>query len=190
MSTDDRDLPEDQFPESAPVADIFDVSESSSMEERFASLEQSNVALASDVRALTATLQIVNELQVEQRAQARRQMELDEAVAQTRHETDLRLRRTRRAVNVATLSVALLLPLVSIIVYLVLLDHVNDLLDRNSADRVAACQARNEGTMANVKRERLLASIANEEREARIHSQSADEIEKSLIDCGSVYGNK
>lgn len=160
-----------------------------SMEERFASLEESNKALASDVRALTTTLQVVNELQIEQRSQSRRQTEMDAQLALTKQETEARLARTRRSVTVATLAMAVLLPVVSIIVYTVLIAHVNDLLDRNSADRRTACDQRNEGTMANVRRERLLASIETDEQARRIHTQSADEIESSLIDCDRLYTN-
>jgi hypothetical protein len=150
-----------------------------SFEERFTSLERSNLALAVDVRALTETLQIVNELQIEQRAAARRAAD-----------TDLRLARTRRSINVATIAMAILLPLISIIVYLVLIAHVNNLLNENDADRQAACNTRNQGTMADIARERRLAAFETNKELKKVHTDSADEISKSVIDCKKLYIDK
>lgn len=161
-----------------------------SFEERFTTLEASNVSLAADIRALTTTLKVVNELQVEQRAQARRVEDTEKVVSSNKSETDERLARTRRSVNVATLAMAILLPVVSIIVYLVLIDHVNDLLDENSSDRRAACENRNAGTQADVDRERLLAQIEDDPMAKKIHSDSATEIAKSKIDCTELYRRK
>lgn len=176
----DPSLPDDlhSFP---PVA------EGPSFEERFATLEASNNSLANDIRALTATLQIVNELQIEQKAQARRQLEAETMAAVDKKATEVRLDGQRRAINVAAIAVAILLPLVSLVVYLFLLNHVNDLLDRNSSDRQAACEARNAGTQADVRREQLLADISDDPAERKIHQDSSDEIAESLIDCASLY---
>lgn len=164
--------------------------ERATFEERFSSLERSNVALAADVRALTETLQIVNELQIEQRAQARRAIETEERLDANKTDTDLRLARTRRSINVATVAMAILLPLVSIIVYLVLIDHVNDLLSENDTDRRAACDTRNQGTQADIARERRLAEFETNPELKKVHSDSADQIAKSLIDCDKLYIDK
>lgn len=165
-------------------------SEGPSFEERFTTLESSNNRLAADVRALTATLQIVNELQIEQRAAARRADETNQRIDAGKTDTDYRIMRTKRSIQVATFAMAILLPLVSIVVYLVLIDHVNDLLRENDADRRAACETRNRGVMADYERERQLAATERDPDLKKVHADSAAKIHSSIINCAKLYADK
>ena len=146
-------------------------------------LDDSNRMLAADVKALADTISTVNALQIEQRRQQRENEETARRVTQVEKEADARIRRTRQTINLTTGALAVLLPLVSILVYLSLLNQVQGLLDQQARDRVTSCKQRNIGTQANIDRERKLASYTTDPRTAAAHTESANQLEKSIIDC-------
>ncbi len=157
-------------------------------ESRFATLEESNRMLAADVRALTAALQVINQLQREQREAAERARRTDARVGEVEKEARLRAARTQRVVGFGTLTLAVLLPLVSLIVYASLIGHVNDLLNQQAEDRLAACKQRNIGTQVNVDRERELGLLepAGSQRRA-IHLESSKKLAATAINCDALY---
>lgn len=157
-------------------------------ESRFGSLEESNRSLASDVRALTSTLKIVNDLQIEQREMARRNTERDHRVDSVEKDAAAKIARTRTALNLVGITLTVLLPLVSLVVYLSLIAHVNDLLNQQGRDRLAACLQRNSGTAAEVRREQQLADLQPAGSPERgIHQQSAQAIARTAINCQQIY---
>lgn len=153
------------------------------IEERFASLDEASRSLSIDVAALNDTLRTVAALQVEQRAQRDRQAETDRKVAQTQHESSERDRRTRRALFSVGLGLAILLPLVSALVYASLLVHVNDLLAQQNAARFENCKTRNMATLENAKREEILGRLEDNLQLKQIHLNSATDLRKGLVDC-------
>lgn len=154
-----------------------------SLEERFASLEESTLTLSTDVKGLTAAIGIVNAIQTKQSAIERRAEEVRRAMDERNTEQEERIRRTRRATNLVGLTLAVLLPVASIIVYVVLLQHVNTLLDRQAQDRYASCVARNLGTEAGIRREQTLARLEKNDELKAAHTRSARELATSLINC-------
>jgi hypothetical protein len=160
-----------------------------SFEERFASLEEASRALSADVSALNLTLQVVAQLQTEQREQATRQAKTEESVKTAKVESELRDARTRQVVNMVALTLAVLLPLVSILVYWSLLNHVNSLIAQQQADRFASCTVRNAATLENVRRETELGKIEPNDTVRAIHVQSAQILQKGVIDCNRYKVN-
>lgn len=152
-------------------------------EERFASLEDASRALSADVSALNLTLQVVAQLQIEQREQAARQAKTEEAIKAAKVESEMRDTRTRKVVNTVALTLAVLLPLVSILVYWSLIQHVNQLLQAQQTGLYSSCTVRNEATMANVLREKELAKTEPLPAIAKIHQDSAVALSKSVVDC-------
>lgn len=163
------------------TADDFDA--------RFSSLEASNRLLAQDVRALTATIQIVSDLQIEQRKINERNAETERKVATVAKETDEKIAHNRQRATRTAVILAILLPIVSIVVYALLIDHVNELLNQQAHDRKAACLTRNAGTLADARREESLAAIEVNPTAKAIHEKSAAEIRGNVINCAKLYAN-
>lgn len=155
-------------------------------ENRFASLEQASKALSVDVQTMTAMLRVVGDLQKEQAEQRRRQDEADRALLEAKAATDAREARTRRTFGGVALTLSVILPLVSIMVYWSLIQHVDDLLAAQKASFYNSCQTRNEATRANAKREALLAEADKDKAVEQIHRDSVVALNKAIVDC-SVY---
>lgn len=154
--------------------------------QRFLSLEQSNRSLAADVRALTSTLTVVNELQERQRQTMKKQAEIDRSITQNERHAKEREKRSLRVVLGVGLALAVLLPLVSLIVYAGLLRHVNELLDQQQAVAYQSCIARNEGASNSADREATLARLEADPQVKALHANSAAALRKSLLDCNAV----
>lgn len=157
-----------------------------SFDERFASLEQASRSLSLDVQGLNKTLIIVAELQKEQQVQRRRQDEADALIIATKTEHDEREHRLRRTFGGVSLALTVLLPLASIIVYWVLIDHVSDLLDNQKKGFFNSCTVRNQATRDNITRETALSAADPNPATRKIHNESAEALRKSIVDC-SVY---
>lgn len=153
------------------------------IETRFKDLEDSNARLAADVRALTSMLQVVNDLQIEQRAAQRRADATEKKVQAVESAANERIARTRQAVNIAAATLAVLLPVVSIIVYISLINHVNDLIDVQNRNAYTNCNIRNRGTMENADREGALAKLEDNPALKKIHTDSSVKLRGSLTDC-------
>lgn len=152
-------------------------------EERFASLEESNRALAADVRTLTSTLRVVNDLQKEQAEQRTRQDEADRKLISAKTEADERDARTRKIVGGVSLALAIVLPLVSMLVYFSLIQHVNELLQSQQMSFFKSCSIRNQATRDNIARELALADADKDKDVKQIHTASAQALSKSIVDC-------
>lgn len=175
----------DELPgeEDLPAGPIGSSGVSATFEQRFASLEESNRLLAADVRTLTATLQVVNDLQLEQAKQRRITDETAAKVAVVEIDTQERIKRTRRASLSIAFGLAILLPLVSTLVYLSLLQHVNDLLQAQKRSSYQSCLIRNQATEENASREEALARLDPAKVTRDLHAESARKLRGSMIDC-------
>lgn len=159
------------------------MSDETPAEQRFAGLENASRVLSADVTALTNTLQVVADLQRQQRDHAAKQAATETEV---RKQKDLSLERDRRQRNAlrATATMAIImLAAASFLVYFTMLRHVNGLLDQQKQDRYTGCLTRNEGTKENIRREEVLARIDDTAAKRELHSQSAQMLGKALIDC-------
>jgi hypothetical protein len=155
------------------------------MRESFDALKEASDTLNLNVEALNHTLQAVNALQVEQARQKKVQEKAEQDLEAARIESEQRDARTRRTFTFVGLSLAVLLPLVSLLVYAALLNHVNDLLDQQQASRYSNCIARNQATTENIRRELELAKIGDDPKVMAIHRQSAEELAKGQVDCST-----
>lgn len=160
----------------------------STLEERFASLEESTRSLSADVRSLVVALQAIKEIEARQREIATRTAATEAKLSKAEIAAKAREKRTRKAVSTIGLAMAVLLPAVSILVYWSLITHVNNLLDQGRQDRLASCQTRNGGTQSNLDRERILANIVKDPAERKVHADSAEQLSHSLVDCVRLYG--
>lgn len=152
-------------------------------EDRFASLEASNDLLTGHVKALTDAISIVNELQSEQQAMARRNEETRKMIEKRQAETEARIERNRVSSRLVGFAFAILLPVVSILVYATLLQHVNNLLEQQAKNRLTSCGIRNEGTLSNIRREQTLADLEQDPAVKHAHENSVAELKKSLVNC-------
>jgi hypothetical protein len=152
-------------------------------ESRFKSLEDASRALSSDVSALNETLIVVGELGRRQREQAEKIAAAEDQVISAKRIADARDARTRRVVNMVAVTLGVLLPVVSILVYLALIQHVNELLTEQYRTSYTSCTLRNQVNLDNAEREGKLASIEKDPEVARIHSSSAEQLRASLVDC-------
>lgn len=150
---------------------------------RFASLEASSDSLAGDVKALTQVLTVVADLQSEQQAQARRNEETRKFIEKQQHENERRIERARSSSKLIGLAFAVLLPIVSILVYATLLQHVNNLLDEQAKNRLVSCGIRNEATLSNIRREQTLADLEKDPAVKHAHENSVEELKRSLVNC-------
>lgn len=164
-----------------PVDPIPD--EADRFETRFAGLEAASRLLSADVQALTSSLMVVAELQRQQREQAIKQAEIEATVALQKEQVDEREVRTRKAFKNLGLALAIILPLISIGVYLSLLNHVNNMIDNNNKQAYASCSARNASQLQNAARERSLASYETNVHIKDIHLKSAYSQEHTLSNC-------
>jgi hypothetical protein len=153
------------------------------MRESFDSLKEASDNLALNVEALNHTLQAVNALQIEQARQKEVQEQAEKDLETARIESEQRDARTRRTFTFVGLALAILLPLVSIIVYAALLKNVNDLLDDQKSGFYNTCLTRNQATVENIRREQQLAKFEDNAQLKAIHLQSAEELAKGKIDC-------
>ncbi len=180
----------DATSEPAPNTDSLNVGEVVDVRallKRFSSLEQSNLFLASEVQGLTRVLSVISDLQAQQ-AQVKAQAEENERHLSTiQEEIEKRGERTRRAITGAMLGSASLLSLAAILVSFVLLNRVENLLDQQRADRIRACETRNEATKSNARREEALAAAETNAAVKRIHENSAKELAATIIDCVGLY---
>ncbi len=152
-------------------------------ETRFASLEAASRSLSLDVRTLNETLQVVGALQKEQAETRRRQDEADRNLAIAKSEADARESRTRRTFGGVSLALAILLPVVSMVVYYSLIQHVDDLLAAQRANSFMSCTIRNEAAKANIQRELTLADLEDRAALKTVHRDSAQALRASLVDC-------
>lgn len=153
------------------------------MRESFIKLGASNEALTARVADLTDTLKIVHAMQVRQTEMKEKQELVEAEVIAHKHESEERDRRTRRIFTFAGVALAVILPLVSILVYAALLNHVNDLLDQQKDGFYKTCLTRNQATNDNIRRESLLAKYETNPDIKAIHTDSAQQLTKSIIDC-------
>jgi hypothetical protein len=160
----------------------------STLEERFASLEESTRSLSADVRSLVVALQAIKEIEARQREIATRTAATETKLSKAEVAAKEREKRTRKAVGMTGLAMAVLLPAVSILVYWSLISHVNDLLDQGRKDRLASCQTRNGGTQSNLDREQILARLEKDPAARKAHADSAEQLSHSLVDCMHLYG--
>lgn len=158
----------------------------STFETRFASLEEASRSLSLEVISLSDALRIVAQIRQEQSAQRQRQDEADRALLEAKNAADVREARTRRVFGGVSLALAVLLPLVSILVYWALIQHVGDLLTAQKQGFAVSCQTRNQAVMDNARREQQLAEAETDARVKRIHEESAEALTKNIVDC-SVY---
>jgi hypothetical protein len=153
------------------------------LERRFATLEEASRNLSLDVQALTETLKVVSQLQVEQREQRRKQTELDEAIVQARRDAQERNARTRKTFLLGIGALAVILPLVSVLVYWSLLANVNQLLREQRATSYASCQTRNQSTADQAAREQALADAEKDQTLRVVHSRSAEQLRSGTVNC-------
>ncbi len=151
--------------------------------EQFRILDEGNRMLAGDVRGLTESLALLQQLQENQRETDRRAREAQANVNRVERESTERNARVRRSFTLATGAMAILLPLVSILVYASLIQHVDNLLSQQRRDRIASCQARNAGTLGNIAREEILAELDENPAVQKAHRDSVVALRASLIDC-------
>jgi hypothetical protein len=156
------------------------------LQTRFESLEVACLSLTDTVLALNETLIVVADLQREQREQARRQEKTEQEIVAARETSAARYARTRTATRWIALGMSVLIPVVSVIVYVSLLVYVQDLLRASNKDRFANCQLRNGSTVAGIRREMALADLEKDPAKKQVHLDSAAELTKTQIDC-SVY---
>ncbi len=159
-------------------------------EGRFASLEQASKALSLDVQTMTAMLRVVGDLQKEQAEQRRRQDEADRALLESQAATEARETRTRRTFGGVALTLSVILPLVSIMVYWSLIQHVDNLLAAQKASFYTSCMTRNEATRANARREALLAEADKDAAVEKIHRDSVDALNAAIVDCSAYLAKK
>lgn len=159
--------------------------ESDDFGQRFASLEAASRNLSLDVQSLDETLKIVNALQVEQKAQRERQDQADLNLAIAKDAADQRDMRTRRISVGVALALAIVLPIVSILIYGALIHHVSNLLTTQKAGFYASCMTRNQATLDNIKRERLLAEAETNPKVRKIHLDSAASLGRGLPNCNA-----
>lgn len=160
------------------------------LEERLASLEDASRLLSTEVTSLNSTLIIVADLQKQQRAQAERQTKTEAAIVATRQAAVERDRRTRNAVRAIVIGLSLILPIVAILVYASLVQHVNELLSNQKQDRYNSCLVRNSATAENVRRESVLAELEPNKDIKLVHQQSALILQKGLVNCSPYKPKK
>lgn len=157
--------------------------ESASFEQRFASLDAASRTLSGDVAALNDTLQVVTALQKEQAEQKLRQAAVENQVTETIKRTKARDRRNRNAIFGVAIGLAVLLPIVSILVYASLITHVNLLLTQQDVQRYQNCLGRNAATMENSDRERKLGDIETNAALKEIHLDSSRTLKATVRAC-------
>jgi fatty acid desaturase len=153
------------------------------LESRFTSLEDASRNLSADVRGLNATLLVVADLQTKQREQAAR---MEKAEAEARSAKQLATDQDRRNLMIwrwGALILAVVLSVISLLLYFLLTQHVNDLIDAQAQDRYQQCQLRNAGTVASYTREEALAKLESDPDIARLHSDSAKVLRRAVLQC-------
>jgi hypothetical protein len=153
------------------------------LERRFATLEDASRNLSLDVQALTETLKVVSQLQVEQREQRRKQNQLDADIIQARRDSVERNNRTRKTFLWGIGALAVILPLVSVLVYWALLSNVNQLLKEQRVNSFNSCSTRNQSTLDQAARERALADAEKDADLRAVHSRSAEQLRAATVDC-------
>jgi hypothetical protein len=152
-------------------------------DQRFAGLENASRNLSADVTALNNTLQVVAELQRQQRDQAAKQAATDTEISKQKKASLERDRRQRNALRSTATAAILLLAAASFLVYFTMLNHVNGLLEQQKQDRYSGCLTRNEGTEENIRRELVLSRIDDTAAKRELHAQSAKMLGTALVDC-------
>lgn len=153
---------------------------------KFAALEEASRSLSADVQTLNSHLEVVNKLQTEQREISRRNEETQRHLNKVETEAVERSKRTQRVLRWVGWGMAVLIPLVSILVYWSTIAHVNDLLSQSRAERLRGCEIRNEATRAHQRREDALAAAESDPLKKRIHEESARELTRLTVDCAAV----
>ena len=170
------------------------------VETQLRTLNASNKQLSIDVRALTDAVMLVQKLDAEQQEMKLKAAEAEKRIAEVDLVTQDKINRTRRAGIVAAAFAAVVIPVVSILVYLALINHVNQLLDEQREQAAAlqetanrnsftSCTTRNMAAVENAQREEELAKIETDPRVVRIHAESAAKLRTTLNDC-SKYQKK
>jgi hypothetical protein len=159
------------------------MSDETPADQRFAGLENASRILSADVTALTNTLQVVADLQVQQREHTAKQAATETEVRKQKEMSLERDRRQRNALRATATAAIIVLAAASFLVYFTMLNHVNGLLDQQKQDRYASCLARNVGTKENIRREQVLSQIDDTAAKRQLHKESAVTLNKSLVDC-------
>jgi hypothetical protein len=136
----------------------------------------------------TAELAAIKREQVELQAKADAAEQL---AVKTKAENDLRAKRVRKGMRRLTLGVvaaiALLVFAVGTVAVLVANDaaeEARELIDEANQNRYPSCIQRNAAVQVQIQRERVLAALPDStEVESHAHSESADALEKLLVDC-------
>jgi hypothetical protein len=145
---------------------------------RFASIEQTNRLLHSDVQALTASIEALRHLRADvQRVDA-------ESI-----ESRVRVSRQRTALAFVTLMMAVLLPLASALVYWSLITRVDATLFEQRVEGYRSCNLRNSAAEANVRRESELARLYAGKPEGELHRQSAEQLRGGVVDCDMQFAD-
>lgn len=153
---------------------------------RFSTLEGSNLSLAAEVQGLTKVLNVISDLQVEQRRIRETAEQAEREVKRVEREATARDHRARQVTSRWTLAAAVILPLVSIIIYVALLDHVNRLLNETDESRIRVCETVNSGTSANIQREQILASAETHSALRQAHERSVAALRRSIVNCAAI----
>ncbi len=153
------------------------------LESRFASLEQASRSLSADVTALNRTLEVINELQSEQREQKHRQEMAELEIARGKALAEARDRRARGVFRFVLTAMLIIVPAVSALVYWSLILHVNDLLNEQKRTTYNGCLLRNQVPVLNAEREEALTKVETDPAVAKIHSDSAKALREATVDC-------
>lgn len=191
MSQDSNEIPDNvpanlepgTEPTAEPETATDEEGDQERMRESFAILTETSRELVEHVQALTETLKVVNGLQQDMMHQRERQDSIDKEIALNRAASEDRDTRTRRTLTFAGVCMGILLPLVSILIYAALINHVNDLLDGQKKGFYTTCLTRNQATQDNITREKALADADKDAQVEAIHNESAQDLAKSIVDC-------
>ncbi len=155
------------------------------MRESMRQLDEGSRMLRDDVKGLTDTLHLLQDVQDKQRLAELENIKTRAKVTEIQRETQERGNRLRRSIGMVGLALAILLPLVSTLVYISLIEHVDNLLSQQRTDRIAACQARNAGTQGNIAREEQLAILDENPAVQKAHRDSVIALRGSLLNCNT-----
>lgn len=138
-------------------------------DQQLSDLRDSSSQLSVDVNALTSTIAALGNIQ-------QRQNEMELAMEHARD-------RQRNIFLKGALGLLGILFVVTIVVYLLLLNNVERLIDDNNKQAYASCTNRNRTQLENAERETKLAAIETNDVARQIHLDSAKQLRETLSDC-------
>lgn len=165
------------------VAGVDDVDPSGGLLDRLGRNEAETRRLSRSVQGLTAAISDTADLRRQQLETAQRVDDAAVLAADTKSEALARTTRLWRAGIAAAAGVVLLMLLINVLMFAGLTNYVVDLLEQQRADRMAACEKRNEATLSNIRREVALATADPVAAVEKIHRDSARELTKGIVDC-------